>query len=244
MKAYIIRIELDNSRPLIWRKVIMPAGATFNRLHDVIQSVTNFQGGYPRDFYHFYEFDLREEDMVVTNNDERYLEHQAYKKNKQVFEKRLAETPEEFLEFEQNHQNRLKVVVRKPTGLKIDNYLEKYKTIDYLYDYGDDWRFTIQLEQVVEDYHFGYPTLLDGAETAPPEDVGGLDGFYEFLDVYRNPSHPDHKRTVEWASGQRFREYNPTWINEWMKGLKYKKMEWDQIHHDNYRIIEDKYRSH
>jgi len=37
MKAYQIKIEIQHSEPLIWRRVIMPADATFNRLHDVIQ---------------------------------------------------------------------------------------------------------------------------------------------------------------------------------------------------------------
>ena len=31
MKAYIIKIELQESDPLIWRRVIMPANATYNR---------------------------------------------------------------------------------------------------------------------------------------------------------------------------------------------------------------------
>ena len=42
MKAYQIGIEFIDSDPAIWRRVIMPADATFNRLHDVIQTVTNF----------------------------------------------------------------------------------------------------------------------------------------------------------------------------------------------------------
>lgn len=66
MKSYIIRIELLETDPLIWRRVIMPAGATFNRLHDVIQAVTNFLSGYPSGDYHLYEFDLEEENMRVT----------------------------------------------------------------------------------------------------------------------------------------------------------------------------------
>ena len=68
MKSYIIRIELEESNPLIWRRVIMPAGATYKRLHDVIQNVTNFQSGYPLGGYHLYEFDLKEEKMVVTEH--------------------------------------------------------------------------------------------------------------------------------------------------------------------------------
>lgn len=94
----------------------------------------------------------------------------------------------------------------------------------------------------MEDYYFGYPALLDGAETAPPEDVGGLPGFYEFIKIYRDPEHPEHQEMKEWAEGQRFKEYNPEWINERLKNRKYKKTEWDKINHENYRIIEDKYR--
>ena len=100
----------------------MPAGATFNRLHDIIQNVTNFKSGYPNELYHLFEFDLG--DLIVTNNEDAYLEHQHYKKNKSMYEERLKSMPEEYLEFEIPYQERLKIAVRKPTTLKIDEYLE------------------------------------------------------------------------------------------------------------------------
>lgn len=144
MKSYIIRIELEESNPLIWRRVIMPAGATDKRLHDVIQNVTNFRG-YPLGGYHQYEFDLKEEKMIVTDNEEANVEHQHYVKNKKYYEDRLKSNPKDMLQFEQNHQERVKIEVRKPNVLKIDYYLEKYKEIRYNYDFGDDWWFTIKL---------------------------------------------------------------------------------------------------
>ncbi|KEZ48809.1 plasmid pRiA4b ORF-3 family protein [Metabacillus indicus] len=242
MKSYIVRIELEESNPLIWRKVIMPAGATYKRLHDIIQNVTNFQSGYPNEGYHLFEFDLAEDNKIVTDNEEAYLEHQHYKKNKAMYEERLKSVQLEMLEFEKNYQERLKIEVRKPTGLKIDDYLEKYREIRYAYDFGDDWHFIVKLEQIVDDYYFGFPTLLDGEETAPPEDVGGMHGFYEFLEAYGNVKHPEHKHMKEWAKSLYFREYNPAWINERLKGLNYKKTEWDKIIHERYKIIDDKYR--
>jgi len=45
-----------------------------------------------------------------------------------------------------------------------------------------------------------------------------------------------------WAEEQGFREYDPAWINERLKNIAYKKTEWDNINHDRYMIIEDKYR--
>ena len=243
MKAYKIKIELINSDPLIWRRIIMPAGAKFNRLNDVIQNVTNFKSGYPNSGYHLYEFELTEENKIVTDNEEAYIEHQHYKKNKEMYEERLKAMPSEMLEFEKLHQERLKIEVRKPTRIKIDDYLEKYKEIRYNYDFGDDWYFKIKLEQIVDDYYFGFPTLLDGAETAPPEDVGGIYGYYEFLEIYRDKNHPEHEEMKAWAESQYFREYDPDWINEMLKGIKYKKTEWGKINHENYQIIEDKYRT-
>lgn len=242
MKAYIITIELKESNPLIWRSVIMPADATYKRLHDTIQTVTNFQGGYPSDGYHLYEFNLIEENIKVTNNEEAYLEYQNYKKNKAVFKKRLETMPDNMRVFEQKYQGREQAEVRKPSGLKIDGYLEKYKEINYVYDYGDNWNFTIKLEKIVDDYYFGYPTLLDGAGTAPPEDVGGMDNFYEFLEIYRNPNHPDHEDTKAWADSFNFREYDFEWINHMLKMLNYKKTEWDKINHVGYVVVNDKYR--
>jgi hypothetical protein len=238
MKAYIIKIELIDSQPLIWRRVIMPAGATFGRLHETIQRVTAFMGG----DYHLYEFDLKEENMIVTNDEDAYLEHLHYMDNIAYFEERLKDMDPALHQFEIPYQERLKIKVRKPQGLKIDDYLEKYKEVTYAYDFGDDWHFDIKLEAVVTDYYFGYPTLLDGAETAPPEDVGGLSGYYEFIEAYRNPSHPEHKNMVSWVSEQYFREYDLDWTNYLLKSINYKKTEWDKINHNHFKVIEDKYR--
>jgi hypothetical protein len=205
MKSYIIRIELEESNSLIWRRVIMPAGTTYKKLHDVIQNVTNFQRGYPLGGYYLYEFDLKEEKMIVTDNEEAYMEHQHYVKNKKYYEDRLKNIDPKMLQFEKNHQERLRIEVRKPTGLKIDDYLETYKEIRYNYDFGDDRWFTVKLEEIVDDYYFGFPTLLDGAETAPPEDVGGIHGFYEFLEAYRDPKHPEHADMKAWVVDWNFR---------------------------------------
>ncbi|MEC6746936.1 plasmid pRiA4b ORF-3 family protein [Marinilactibacillus sp. XAAS-LB27] len=224
MKAYIVRVEFDDSNPLIWRKVIMPADVTFKRLNEVIQAVTNFNQNDITFEGHLYEFQLNEENRIVTNNDEAYEEHQYYKQNKSFFENRLKTTDPDMMESEQRYQDRLKREVRKPSGIKIDAYLEKFGSIDYLYDYGDSWRITVTLEETVEDYYFGYPTLLDGSETAPPEDVGGMTGFYQFLEAYHNPSHPDHQELQAWATSQRFKEYDPKQINRMLKKLLTRKL--------------------
>jgi hypothetical protein len=222
MKAYQIKIEMIDS-PSIWRRVVMPSDATFRRLHDVIQYVFNFQD------YHLYSIDLLKDNMKVTNNEEAYQEHQYYKKNRKELEDQLKDIPPEFAKFEKRRLERLRTVVRYPTGIKIDKYIEEYGELHYTYDFGCDWQILITLEQVIEDYHYGYPTLLDGEGTAPPEDVGGFDGYHEFLEIFHNPKHPEHKEVREWAEEQYYRDYDPEFINSMLKFVKYKKTEWEKI---------------
>ena len=35
----------------------------------------------------------------------------------------------------------------------------------------------------------------------PPEDVGGIPGFYEFLEAIADPNHPDHEDRLDWYGG-------------------------------------------
>ena len=86
----------------------------------------------------------------------------------------------------------------------MDDYLEKNEQFIYNYDFGDDWRIRVELDEIVEDYYFGYPTLLDGQGMAPPEDVGGPPGYEEFLKVYYDPTHPDYLSMYSWAESQKF----------------------------------------
>lgn len=64
MKAYILKLTFEEIKPEIWRRVVLPAGATFNRLHETIQYVTNFQS--ELDSYHNFSFEI--ENLFITND--------------------------------------------------------------------------------------------------------------------------------------------------------------------------------
>ena len=83
--------------------------------------------------------------------------------------------------------------------------------------------------------------LLDGAETAPPEDVGDIYGFYDCMKIYGDKKHPEHEAIKAWAKELYFREYDPEWINRRLQFNAYKKTEWDKINQENYRVIENEY---
>jgi Plasmid pRiA4b ORF-3-like protein len=69
----------------------------------------------------------------------------------------------------------------------------------YVYDMGDNWEHTIEIEQRLSiNPALAYPRLIDGALRCPPEDCGGIPGFYDFLDAINDPKHPRHDDLVDW----------------------------------------------
>ena len=76
-------------------------------------------------------------------------------------------------------------------------------TFNYTYDFGDDWRHSITVEAVTDaDPALEYPRLTDGDRRAPPEDVGGLPGFEDFLNAMAKPRHAQYREVVEWYGGR------------------------------------------
>ena len=69
---------------------------------------------------------------------------------------------------------------------------EKHR-IDYVYDFGDDWRHRITLEKILPHKpDFPLPLCLKGRGACPPEDIGGMWGYQEFLRILQDPEHPEH----------------------------------------------------
>ena len=72
----------------------------------------------------------------------------------------------------------------------------------YTYDYGDNWRHDVIVEEVRDGGpDMEYPAFVDGARRCPPEDVGGPDGFMDFLEAVLDPAREQHRDMVRWYGG-------------------------------------------
>lgn len=72
----------------------------------------------------------------------------------------------------------------------------------YTYDFGDSWDHSITVEKILPpDPTQNYPLCTAGELNGPPEDCGGVPGFYNFLEAIGDPKHPDHKDMSEWFPG-------------------------------------------
>ena len=213
MKAYQIKIELIDSEPLIWRRVIVPAEITFKRLHDTIQFAMGWWDS------HLYEFDFPEEKLRITCDDESLDEWKYYSAKYKTVKPTKKEDPLGII------GRMLETKLKKSQSTKIDKYLAKYTTFEYVYDFGDHWQHQIQIESVIDDYLFGYPQVLEGEGACPPEDVGGIGGYEEFLKAWNNPRHPEHDSVREWGEGMNYQPFDIVNTNELMKDcLRLKKV--------------------
>ena len=43
------------------------------------------------------------------------------------------------------------------------------------------------------------PYLLEASGKTPPEDVGGVPGYLDFLDIINDPKHPEYSHMKAWA---------------------------------------------
>ncbi|HRX16109.1 MAG TPA: plasmid pRiA4b ORF-3 family protein [Spirochaetota bacterium] len=165
-RFYLLKIELLDIEPAIWRRFVVPASITLDRLHDVIQIVMGWTDS------HLHEFTIGK--------------------------KRYTEFPES-----------------KEDGLTCGRYRlgdlikQNGRGFHYLYDFGDYWEH----ELVIEHNRYFDPELreeivcLDGSRSCPPEDVGGVPGYYKFCSAMQNINHEEHNDYMQWFGKDFNREY-------------------------------------
>jgi len=76
----------------------------------------------------------------------------------------------------------------------------------YDYDMGDGWEHTVVVEKIMPvDPATKYPVCLEGQRACPPEDCGGVPGYFGLLEILKDRDHPEYEEMVEWLE----RPYDP-----------------------------------
>jgi hypothetical protein len=73
-------------------------------------------------------------------------------------------------------------------------------------DYGDSWLHNVTLEgYLAKEKKVKYPQCIAGERACPPEDCGGVPGYYEMLKTLSNPDDDDYDDMKTWVG----EEWNP-----------------------------------
>jgi hypothetical protein len=162
--VYQLKVTLCDSKPPIWRRVLVPGNITLGKLHYVIQIVMGWAD------HHLHQF-------IVG---ELYYSDPSFELG--MYSDRV---------YSEHHIKLMRLVPG-----------EKFK-FRYEYDFGDGWLHDILVEKILPpDPTQELPVCVKGVRACPPEDVGGIWGYYTFLEALQNPDHPAHDRYARWFGGK------------------------------------------
>ncbi len=93
--------------------------------------------------------------------------------------------------------------LRSAKSVRLERVAEEGDAFTYVYDFGDDWQHTVRVEEVHRlSREEKVPLVLAGKRACPPDDVGGVWGYDEFLASVADPKHPEHQDMMEWIGGE------------------------------------------
>ncbi|MCW5720026.1 MAG: plasmid pRiA4b ORF-3 family protein [Devosia sp.] len=100
---------------------------------------------------------------------------------------------------------------KQAVKVRLRDVLKAKRTIiDYVYDFGDYWEHRIIVTDVrAGNPEIAYPRYIAGERAGPPEDCGGIPGFYDLLKARSDPDDPDHADAIEYLD-----DYDPDLIEE------------------------------
>lgn len=186
--AVVLNVSMELAAHSIWRKLIVPLDITLADFHQVLQVVFDWHDS------HLHEYYVYDENEKHTRPKLNIVMH------------------EESLEY-----GIPGVDMQMEEGLLLSDFVPKHMYMKYVYDFGDDWRHDIIVEEVLQNEAISSPICLAGEGTAPPEDCGGEFGFDTFLDVLSDATHPDYNDMKSWAEMQGYRAFDLDLVNRRLK---------------------------
>lgn len=84
------------------------------------------------------------------------------------------------------------------------------------------WERLVTVEKVfLTDAGFQHPVCLAGANACPPDDCGGMGGYYDLLETLADSKRPEHADLKDWIGGEWDAErFDLDKINAVLKRLK------------------------
>jgi hypothetical protein len=177
-RAFDLNVRLELDGSDAIRNLRVSANITFEQLHRVLQAAFGWTNSHLHSFGMFTEWS---EDYYASPDVELVLS-------------------EEDLEYKSD--------AKLTANIKLSDYLPQYTKILYSYDYGDEWRHYIEVENIIENCAEQMPILLCGTGDAPPEDVGGAGGFAEFMRIINDPDDAEYEFNLNWSKSQLWRRFD------------------------------------
>ena len=179
--SYQFKVELEGSKPLIWRRIRVPGDFSLAALHVILQDAMGWEN------CHMHEFRIGNAGYgSVAEGDDLFAQG-----------------------------------MKSDRGARLRDVLPPGKrTFRYIYDFGDDWVHKITVEEVLSPEAGAPPVLcLAGERACPPEDCGGLYGYFDYLEILKNPGHSEYEEIKDWLGRHDPERFDLDRVNTRLKRL-------------------------
>lgn len=187
---YQIRITLRGTKPPIWRKLAVPSGVTLGQLHELIQIAMGWSD------CHLHGFVLKDKSLEKNPRElarlmtmERFEDMFAGASGMRTFSPKTDPFGMD-LDMEGEDED----------AVALAEVCPRVKSkLTYEYDFGDGWEHLIEVQKIIDPKPgTEYPVCLSGKLACPPEDCGGVWGYYDMLEAIENPEHESHEDLTDW----------------------------------------------
>ncbi|HEY4526447.1 MAG TPA: plasmid pRiA4b ORF-3 family protein [Candidatus Paceibacterota bacterium] len=190
-KGFVFKITLSDSKPSIWRRIIVPANYTFFDLHCAIQDAM----GWTDSHLHAFRLDTRSQPKGKrVAGSAKIISIELPNPEMDVFDA---------VESKDERNERI-----------ADWFPEIMKQCTYEYDFGDGWTHTVLFEKEVPlEKGEEYPQCVAGKNACPPDDCGGLGGYDRLQLILKDPKDEEHADMLEWLCIDSADEFDPLHFN-------------------------------
>jgi len=181
-----LKITLRRSKPPIWRRIAVPSDIKLSDLHVVIQIVMGWTNS------HLHQFVIRNPRPRPTPQDLLSPDIPARIEMMMASRDRCWSDPR--MELEEAEDEAKARLCELAPAVK--------SKLNYEYDFGDGWEHQIEVVKIGPPAQgTDYPVCLKGKLACPPEDCGGIWGYYAMLEALKDPKHEDHENISDWIGG-------------------------------------------
>lgn len=103
----------------------------------------------------------------------------------------------------------------------LDFFNELFDRAEYHYDYGDGWEHEVVLEGIhPREPDRRYPSCLAGQLACPPEDCGGIPGYYDCIKAWKEKD--DSEGLLTWFGRWRPDRFDPAQVKFWSPATRFR----------------------
>jgi len=176
LSVYQLKITIKDSRPPIWRRLLLPSSATFWELHIAIQDSFGWKD------YHLHEFFIGSAwDRNVVRINIPNPENDIYGEEKEP----LDESKTKLYEYLNAKRSKITYVYDFGDNWEHQIILEK---------------------ELPFDPNAAYPQAIDGKRACPWEDSGGVGGYKQKIEILKDKKHEEYKEISEWIGIDSFEQ--------------------------------------